>query len=462
MLDLNGQAAFTEYFVICTGFSTPQMQAICNEVEELLYKEMKRSPEHREGHRSTEWALLDFGGFIVHVFGEQARKFYDLERLWRAAPKLEDAGESERGRKGTLGEGKLTPARNAAPGITWAAGEVRNVKRAIAVDRGRSGVAETLRTRPASGPSSHHDPDQRRERQRKEYLARLIHELGPRRDTPYLKIDCTSLPSGLVEAELFGYERGGFAGAADRKLGAFELGLKGTVVIDEIAALSASAQDRLLCVLQDQKTERIGGSETVPVATRVIALTSADMGSAVKERRFREDLYHRLDMAKIWVAPLRERITDILPLAEFFLAAMRTKHGKPKAKLSDNARRLLQGYRWPGNVQELQTAAERAVITGKGEIPGSGRLPQRTAHQFEQGRARIAPALPGRHRARSHRANTASDGTTDRALCRDSGYQSKTLLEKRKKYGLVPEPSQAEVSGNGSSSPNTLRRGQAG
>ncbi len=99
VLDLNGHAAFTQYFVICTGFSTPQLQAICNEVEELMYKEMKRSPEHREGQRSSEWALLDFGGFIVHVFGEQARKYYDLERLWRAAPKLEIAEDEERGGK---------------------------------------------------------------------------------------------------------------------------------------------------------------------------------------------------------------------------------------------------------------------------------------------------------------------------------------------------------------------------
>lgn len=99
VLDLNGHAAFTQYFVICTGFSTPQIQAICNEVEGLLYKEMKRSPEHREGHRSAEWALLDFGGFIVHVFGEEARKYYDLERLWRAAPKLEIADEEESRRK---------------------------------------------------------------------------------------------------------------------------------------------------------------------------------------------------------------------------------------------------------------------------------------------------------------------------------------------------------------------------
>ena len=103
VLNLEGLGAFTEYFVICTGYSTPQMQAICNEVEELLYKELKRTPQHREGHRSAEWALLDFGGLIVHVFGEQARRYYDLERLWRAAPKLEvpdTAGQSA----GTLSE----------------------------------------------------------------------------------------------------------------------------------------------------------------------------------------------------------------------------------------------------------------------------------------------------------------------------------------------------------------------
>jgi len=102
VLDLNGHAAFTDYFVICTGFSTPQLQAICNEVEEVLYREMKRSPEHREGQRSAEWALLDFGGFIVHVFGEQARRYYDLERLWRAAPSLvlRDEPEISQSRQG--------------------------------------------------------------------------------------------------------------------------------------------------------------------------------------------------------------------------------------------------------------------------------------------------------------------------------------------------------------------------
>jgi len=103
VLDLEGLGAFTEYFVICTGYSTPQIQAICNEVEELLYRQLKRTPQHREGHRSAEWALLDFGGLIIHVFGEQARRYYDLERLWRAAPKLE-VPDLEGHRAGELSE----------------------------------------------------------------------------------------------------------------------------------------------------------------------------------------------------------------------------------------------------------------------------------------------------------------------------------------------------------------------
>lgn len=165
----------------------------------------------------------------------------------------------------------------------------------------------------------------------KNHLARLIHELGPRRDTPFLKIDCTALPSELAEAELFGYERGGFPGAGERKLGAFELGLKGTIVVDGIAGLNASAQGRLLRVLQDRTLERLGGTERVPVEARLIALTSVDMGAAVKEGRFREDLYQRMDMAKIWVAPLRERAADVLPLAEHFLTELRKEHGKNKS-----------------------------------------------------------------------------------------------------------------------------------
>ena len=115
VLDLSGLGAFTEYFVICTGYSTPQLQAICSEVEEVLYREMKRSPEHREGHRSAEWALLDFGGFIVHVFGDQARRFYDLERLWKTAKRLEPAELTAKKRTKATTKTKSAPRKRAAP-----------------------------------------------------------------------------------------------------------------------------------------------------------------------------------------------------------------------------------------------------------------------------------------------------------------------------------------------------------
>ena len=193
---------------------------------------------------------------------------------------------------------------------------------------------------------------------------------------------------------------------------------------------------------------------------RVIALTNADMATAVKEGRFREELYYRLDVVKIWVPPLRERRASILSLAEFFLAAVRTKHGKPNVKLNDNATRLLQGYRWPGNVRELQGAVERAVIAGKGELLEVDDFPAEVRTSSNKGeqesRLRSLEDIEREAIVQTLEVMGQQIGRSAEIL----GISRKTLLEKRKKYGLVPEPSQPEVSGNGSS--NALRRGQAG
>jgi DNA-binding NtrC family response regulator len=294
----------------------------------------------------------------------------------------------------------------------------------------------------------------------KEYLARLIHEIGPRRDSPYLRIDCAGLPADLAESDIFGHERGAFPGAQDRKIGQLEMASKGTLVLDGVASLTPGAQAKLLRVLQDQSMERIGGKETLKVEARVIALTNADMATAVKEGRFREELYYRLDVVKIWVPPLRERRASILSLAEFFLAAMRTKHGKPNVKLSDNARRLLQGYRWPGNVRELQGAVERAVIAGKGELLEVDDFPAEVRTSSNKGeqesRLRSLEDIEREAIVQTLEVMGQQIGRSAEIL----GISRKTLLEKRKKYGLLPEPSQPEVSGNGSS--NAFRRGQAG
>src|SRR5215472_13251636 len=154
----------------------------------------------------------------------------------------------------------------------------------------------------------------------KDHFARLIHELGPRRDAPFLKIDCAALPPDLVESELFGHERGAFTGAVDRKLGRLELGGAGTIVLDEVAALSPNAQTKLLRVLQERSFERLGGTETLRIEARIIALTNVDLPAAVKAGSFREDLYFRLNVLTLTVPPLRERRADILLLADHLMA----------------------------------------------------------------------------------------------------------------------------------------------
>src|SRR6202521_3707600 len=202
----------------------------------------------------------------------------------------------------------------------------------------------------------------------KDQLARWIHELGRRRDAPFLKIDCASLPAQLVESELFGHERGAFTGAVERKLGRFELGGNGTIVLDEVAALSAAAQGKLLRVLQERSFERLGGTETLYIEARLVALTNVDLPAAVTAGRFREDLFFRMNVLTIGMPPLRERRADILPLADHFLAALSLAHARTGVQLSEASRRMLAAYNWPGNVRELRNALERAVVFNRVEM----------------------------------------------------------------------------------------------
>jgi len=269
----------------------------------------------------------------------------------------------------------------------------------------------------------------------KDYLARLIHELGPRRDTPYIKIECESLPPPLLESELFGHERGAFPGAADRKPGRFEVDAKSTIVLDEVSALAACTQARLFRALEERVFERLGGKEHLPVEARIIALTNADLPAAVKHGRFREDLYYRLDLVKLWMPPLRERHADILALAEHLLAGIGASHGRPKIRLSDVAKGILERYRWPGNVRELRDTLKRAVLCGQGETLEAEHLP-----------AHIRASLDGNRKEAGSRsledvereAIEATLKATRNQIGRSAkilGISRKTLLEKRKKYG---------------------------
>src|SRR6266404_4221564 len=202
----------------------------------------------------------------------------------------------------------------------------------------------------------------------KDYLARVVHELGPRRDAPFLKIDCASLPPQLVESELFGHERGAFTGAVERKLGRFELGGSGTIVLDEVAALSAVAQSKLLRVLQERSFERLGGTETLHIDARLVALTNVDLPAAVSAGHFREDLFFRMNVLTIAVPPLRERRADVLLLADHFLAALSVLHARKGVQLSERSRKMLAAHSWPGNIRELRNALERAVVFNRVEV----------------------------------------------------------------------------------------------
>src|SRR4029077_9057567 len=178
----------------------------------------------------------------------------------------------------------------------------------------------------------------------KDHLARLIHELGPRRDAPYLKIDCASLPQELVESELFGHERGAFTGAVERKLGRLEMAQGGTIVLDEVAALSPATQSKLLRVLEERQFERLGGTETITIQARLIALTNSDLSRLVSDGGFRQDLFFRLSVLTISVPALRARPADILPLADALLERGARVHGRIGVAFSEHVKKILTMY----------------------------------------------------------------------------------------------------------------------
>lgn len=209
----------------------------------------------------------------------------------------------------------------------------------------------------------------------KDALALFVHEHSRRGAQSFIKIDCAALPGELLEAELFGYERGAFTGATEARPGRLEAAHKGTLVLDEIAHLSWDAQAKLLRVIERREFERLGGRRTVRVDARLIALTNVDLDDAVRRRAFREDLFYRLNVVRIHVPPLRERREDIEELARLLLKTYAAKHGRRARSISPRALKLLESYDWPGNVRELANTVERAVIVADGEAIEDAHLP---------------------------------------------------------------------------------------
>ncbi len=202
----------------------------------------------------------------------------------------------------------------------------------------------------------------------KSVIARTIHDLSDRRDKLFVHINCAALPGDLVESELFGHEKGAFTGAIAQRKGRFELADDGTLFLDEVGELTASAQAKLLRVLQDQEFERVGGTQTLKVNVRLVAATNRDLARMVKEGEFRADLYYRLNVFPIRLPSLCERPTDIPLLARFFLDKFAPKMGKSIRDLSPRAREQLLRYSWPGNIRELQNVIERATILARGPL----------------------------------------------------------------------------------------------
>ena len=201
----------------------------------------------------------------------------------------------------------------------------------------------------------------------KELIARAIYANSPRAARPYVAINCAAIPDTLLESELFGHERGAFTGALTQRIGKFERADGGTIFLDEIGDMPLALQAKLLRILQNGEFQRLGGDQTLRTRVRVIAATNKDLAAMVKEKTFREDLFYRLNVVMIQLPPLRERVEDILPLAEYFLQ----RDGKEKRlKFSSAARKALESHRWPGNVRELENAVQRAVVCATSDTIG--------------------------------------------------------------------------------------------
>jgi len=233
----------------------------------------------------------------------------------------------------------------------------------------------------------------------KEMVARELYRRSPRRQNPFIKVNCAAISENLIESEFFGHERGAFTGATDRREGRFELAHQGTLLLDEVSEIPANLQAKLLRVLQEREFERVGGNRTIKVNVRIIATSNRDLLGYVEKGAFRQDLYYRLNVFPVHVPPLRERIEDIVPLAENFLARYARRFGTKVTGYSESALAAMQAYRWPGNVRELQNTIERAVIlteagrpvsaaalglpvVGNG-INSAGEALLRTTHEFD-------------------------------------------------------------------------------
>jgi transcriptional regulator with PAS, ATPase and Fis domain len=273
-------------------------------------------------------------------------------------------------------------------------------------------------------------------------IAKLVHENGNRKEFPFVKINCGAIPENLIESELFGYESGAFTGSKkDGKKGLFETAEKGTIFLDEISELPLNLQVKLLQVIQERELTRVGGVESIPINVRIISATNKDLLSLVREGKFREDLYYRLNVVPISIPPLRERPEDIIPMIRIFLN-QNNKKMKEHKEIDSKAIAILMKYPWPGNVRELQNIIERLMITTKGTTILPENLPSFIVESASipdpvssaEGKS-LKDALD--HAEREILIKAAEKYKTTRAIAKALGVSQPTVVRKLQKYHLT-------------------------
>jgi transcriptional regulator with GAF, ATPase, and Fis domain len=284
-------------------------------------------------------------------------------------------------------------------------------------------------------------------------VARVLHALSPRRDSPLVHFNCAALPETLIESELFGHEKGAFTGAAGQKPGRFELAQHGTIVLDEVGKISRAVQAKLLRVVEEKVFERVGGTRTLRADVRIVAATNLDLERAIAAGEFREDLYYRLNIIPIVLPPLRARKEDIPCLAECFLERIGRELGLPPRRLDPAVLDLFAAHAWPGNVRELEAAVHRALVLGVGErlrVADFAWIAQLVANGRGGGSPPLppAPAPDGRLEAGGYEAALArcdrelltralaQCGGKIRETARLLGIARNTLKAKMRRYGL--------------------------
>ncbi|QRN95631.1 sigma-54-dependent Fis family transcriptional regulator [Archangium violaceum] len=288
----------------------------------------------------------------------------------------------------------------------------------------------------------------------KELVARMLHQLSPRKDGPFIVVHCAALAETLLESELFGHERGAFTGAIKRKLGRFELADGGTLFLDEIGEIPHSVQTKLLRVLQEKEIQRVGGEETLKVDVRVVSATHRDLQAEVKAGRFREDLYYRLHIVPLLLPPLRERPEDVAALARYFVAKHAPRVNKRVKGLDDSALRALARYAWPGNVRELENVIEQSLVFAEGETLSETDLPQHLASAAPRSDAGLPVPMGDRplpdiledlERQLIARAYEKAGGVKTETA-RLLGIKTSALYYKLEKYGFISKGERPEES----------------